>query len=98
MLSGQLGKISVLRQYRTLVDIQTNSMRLTTIFCFFLLSTISLAQIKDLSTLPAYDCSLKKVMSIIGRQTGNRQLTTKTIFKKDFNDLVEGYKNWLDQQ
>lgn len=32
-------------------------------------STISFAQTRDLSTLPAYDCSLKKVMAIIGRQT-----------------------------
>lgn len=44
-------------------------MRLITTFTLFLLSTISFAQTKDLSTLPSYDCSLKKVMAIIGRQT-----------------------------
>jgi hypothetical protein len=41
---------------------------IATVF-FSLLSTITIAQTKDLSTLPAYDCSLKKVMAIIGRQT-----------------------------
>jgi hypothetical protein len=44
-------------------------MKLITTCAFFLLSAISFAQTKDLSTLPAYDCSLKKVMTIIGRQT-----------------------------
>lgn len=44
-------------------------MRLLVTFIYFLFSTISLAQTRDLSTLPAYDCSLKKVMAIIGRQT-----------------------------
>ncbi|MFT3705616.1 MAG: hypothetical protein QM802_24815 [Agriterribacter sp.] len=44
-------------------------MRIIIIFIFFLSSIISFAQIKDLSTLPAYDCSLKKVMTIIGKQT-----------------------------
>ena len=33
------------------------------------LPIISFAQTKDLSTLPTYDCSLKQVMAIIGRQT-----------------------------
>src|SRR5688572_13180989 len=44
-------------------------MRLVATFIFSLLTTITLAQTKDLSTLPSYDCSLKKVMAIIGRQT-----------------------------
>ncbi|HEY8959438.1 hypothetical protein, partial [Chitinophaga sp.] len=44
-------------------------MKLITTFTLFLVSTISFAQTKDLSTLPSYDCSLKKVMAIIGRQT-----------------------------
>jgi len=34
-----------------------------------LFTTMVLAQTKDLATLPTYDCSLKKVMTIIGRQT-----------------------------
>lgn len=44
-------------------------MRLIACSLFLLLPVISLAQLKDLSTLPVYDCSLKKVMAIIGRQT-----------------------------
>ena len=44
-------------------------MRLISTFFFSLLALISFAQTKELSTLPAYDCSLKKVMAIIGRQT-----------------------------
>ncbi len=44
-------------------------MKLIATFVFYLLTTISFAQTKDLSALPAYDCSLKKVMAIIGRQT-----------------------------
>ncbi|MRG43933.1 hypothetical protein GFS24_02350 [Chitinophaga sp. SYP-B3965] len=44
-------------------------MRLIATFTFFLLSTVSFAQTKALSTLPSYDCSLKKIMAIIGRQT-----------------------------
>jgi hypothetical protein len=38
-------------------------------FIILLLATVSSAQTKDLSTLPSYDCSLKKVMAMIGRQT-----------------------------
>ena len=30
--------------------------------------------------------------------TGNKMITTKNIFKKDFDELVKGYKNWLDKQ
>jgi hypothetical protein len=44
-------------------------MKLITTFVFYLLVTNSFAQTTDLSTLPSYDCSLKKVMTIIGRQT-----------------------------
>jgi hypothetical protein len=44
-------------------------MKLITTFFFYLLVTNSFAQSKDLSALPSYDCSLKKVMTIIGRQT-----------------------------
>lgn len=41
------------------------------IACFFFsfLSVCSFAQPKDLSTLPTYDCSLKKLMHIISQQT-----------------------------
>lgn len=44
-------------------------MRLITTFVLSLLSFISFAQIKDLSALPSYDCSLKKIMAITGRPT-----------------------------
>src|SRR5262245_10724420 len=44
-------------------------MKLIAIFIFYFLVTRSFAQTKDLSALSAYDCSLKKVMAIIGRQT-----------------------------
>jgi len=44
-------------------------MKLIATFVLYLLATNSFAQTKGLSTLPAYDCSLKKVMAIIGRQT-----------------------------
>src|ERR1700733_13296058 len=44
-------------------------MKLTvTSFCLFL-SVIVCAQSIDLATLPFYDCSLKKVMNIIGNPT-----------------------------
>ncbi len=38
-------------------------------FVLTLLPITILAQSRNLTTLPAYDCSLKKVMAIIGRQT-----------------------------
>lgn len=44
-------------------------MKLITTLVFYFLAINSFAQTKDLSTLPSYDCSLKKVMAIIGRQT-----------------------------
>jgi len=44
-------------------------MKLIAIFVFYFSATTSFAQTKDLSTLPAYDCALKKVMTIIGRPT-----------------------------
>lgn len=44
-------------------------MKLLTIILSVVLTTSSFGQSKDLSSLPAYDCSLKKVMAIIGRQT-----------------------------
>jgi hypothetical protein len=44
-------------------------MKLIATFLFYLLALTSFAQTKDLSTLPSYDCSLKKIMTIIGRQT-----------------------------
>ena len=44
-------------------------MRLITTFIFFLFSIISFAQTSGFPALPAYDCSLKKVMTIIARKT-----------------------------
>ncbi|MBC7938134.1 MAG: hypothetical protein H7Y86_22520 [Rhizobacter sp.] len=44
-------------------------MKLAATFILSLLTTVILAQTKDLATLPNYDCSLKRVMAIIGRQT-----------------------------
>ncbi|WP_462252963.1 hypothetical protein [Ferruginibacter sp.] len=44
-------------------------MKLFSTFIFSILAIFSFAQQKDLATLPAYDCSLKKVMTIIGTQT-----------------------------
>jgi hypothetical protein len=44
-------------------------MRTTAISILTLFSTVVLAQTKNLATLPIYDCSLKKVMTIIGEQT-----------------------------
>ncbi len=44
-------------------------MKLSKIILFIFFSTTIIAQTKELSTLPKYDCSLKKVMSIIGRKT-----------------------------
>lgn len=40
-----------------------------TLLLFFHLFMVCHAQVRQLSTLPPYDCSLKKVMSILGRQT-----------------------------
>lgn len=42
-------------------------MRPITTFLFFLLTTTAAAQTKDLAALPAYDCTLQKVMAMIGR-------------------------------
>jgi hypothetical protein len=58
-------------QQRLTISIQHpfSSMKTRTTFAFLLLTTISSAQTKDLATLPSYDCSLKKVMTMIGRQT-----------------------------
>lgn len=44
-------------------------MRLSIALSFFFLSTLAFAQTKNLATLPAYDCNLKKVMAIMGRKT-----------------------------
>lgn len=44
-------------------------MRIVTTFILSLFTTIVLSQVKQLETLPAYDCSLKKVMAIIGKPT-----------------------------
>lgn len=44
-------------------------MRLIISFFFSIIASFSFAQTKDLSTLPSYDCSLKKVLAIIGRPT-----------------------------
>lgn len=42
-------------------------MRPITTFLFFLLTTTAAAQTKELAALPAYDCTLQKVMAMIGR-------------------------------
>jgi len=44
-------------------------MKFTTTLLLLLFTTTLSAQTKDLKTLPAYDCSLKKVMAIIGSPT-----------------------------
>lgn len=44
-------------------------MKLSKIIAFIFFSTTIIAQTKELRTLPKYDCSLKKVMAIIGRKT-----------------------------
>ena len=44
-------------------------MKLVAAFILTLFTTVGLAQTKDLATLPTYDCSLQKVMTIIGKQT-----------------------------
>ena len=44
-------------------------MKFVAAFILTLFTTVVLAQTKELATLPIYDCSLKKVMSLIGRQT-----------------------------
>lgn len=44
-------------------------MRFIATFFLSLLCAFSIAQTKDLATLPSYDCSLEKVMAIIGRPT-----------------------------
>ncbi len=52
-----------------LQNIITNRMKLITAFLLPFFAIVSFAQTKDLSTLPPYDCTLKKVMAIIGRPT-----------------------------
>jgi hypothetical protein len=44
-------------------------MKLITSIAFYILAVNAFGQMKDLSRLPAYDCALKKVMTIIGRKT-----------------------------
>lgn len=46
-----------------------NNMRLLPLMLFLLLPALCLAQVTNLSALPAYDCSLTKVMAIVGRPT-----------------------------
>lgn len=68
-------------------------MKLSFISVFFLSSFFAVAQTKDLATLPQYDCSLTKVMHIVGKTT----LLVVPEKSKDLETIVADYCATLGQ-